>query len=539
MMKLPYIIHRKGEVGRVEVKFQNLFVCYLITSSICLSSVCLPCYGSTRNSFPPEFLFGTASSAYQYEGAAHVGGRKPSVWDTFAMDQPEKILDHSNGDVADNFYFRYKEDIALVKQVGFDSLRFSISWSRILPHGNISGGVNQQGVDFYNNLINELISNGLKPFVTLFHWDTPQALEDEYGGFLSPKIVKDFGDYADLCFKEFGDRVKHWITLNEPETVGENGYAKGTHAPGRCSNYIGNCPAGNSATEPYVAAHHLILSHATAVKLYRQNYQPSQNGLIGITISSIWAVPKFPTVASKKAASRAIDFKFGWFFNPITYGSYPRSMQHLVGNRLPKFTKSQAEMVKGSVDFLGLNYYTADYAEEVTSFSNTNLSYTTDSRVNRTKEKNGFPLGQPTGSDWLSIYPKGIRELLLYLKKKYNPPPIYITENGVGDVNSSSWSIGYALNDTVRVNYYNDHLSYILEAINSGGVDVRGYFAWSFLDNYEWEYGYTTRFGITYVDYKDGLRRSLKNSALWFKKFLRNQTDVASNTSSLKLYSDQ
>ncbi|KAH9710289.1 Beta-glucosidase 17 [Citrus sinensis] len=406
----------------------------------------------------------------------------------------EKILDHSNGDVADNFYFRYKEDIALVKQVGFDSLRFSISWSRILPHGNISGGVNQQGVDFYNNLINELISNGLKPFVTLFHWDTPQALEDEYGGFLSPKIVKDFGDYADLCFKEFGDRVKHWITLNEPETVGENGYAKGTHAPGRCSNYIGNCPAGNSATEPYVAAHHLILSHATAVKLYRQNYQPSQNGLIGITISSIWAVPKFPTVASKKAASRAIDFKFGWFFNPITYGSYPRSMQRLVGNRLPKFTKSQAEMVKGSVDFLGLNYYTADYAEEVTSFSNTNFSYTTDSRVNRTR---------------------------------------------VGDVNSSSWPISYALNDTVRVNYYNDHLSYILEAINSGGVDVRGYFAWSFLDNYEWEYGYTSRFGIIYVDYKDGLRRSLKNSALWFKKFLRNQTDVASNTSSLKLYSDQ
>ncbi|KAH9774614.1 Beta-glucosidase 17 [Citrus sinensis] len=399
----------------------------------------------------------------------------------------EKILDHSNGDVADNFYFRYKEDIALVKQVGFDSIRFSISWSRILPHGNISGGVNQQGVDFYNNLINELISNGLTPFVTLFHWDTPQALEDEYGGFLSPKIVKDFGDYADLCFKEFGDRVKHWITLNEPETVGECGYAKGTKAPGRCSNYIGNCPAGNSATEPYVAAHHLILSHATAVKLYRQNYQASQNGLIGITVSSIWAVPKFPTVASEKAAYRAIDFKFGWIFNPITYGSYPRSMQHLVGNRLPKFTKSQAEM---------------------------------------------------TGSDWLSIYPKGIRELLLYLKEKYNPPPIYITENGVGDVNSSSWRISYALNDTVRVNYYNDHLSCILEAIK-GGVDVRGYFAWSFLDNYEWEDGYTTRFGITYVDYKDGLRRSLKNSALWFKKFLRNQTDIASNTSSLKLYSDQ
>lgn len=474
----------------------------------------------------------------QYEGAAHTEGRTPSVWDTFAANQPEKILDRSNGDVADNFYFRYKEDIALVKQVGFDSLRFSISWSRILPHGNISGGVNQQGVDFYNDLIDELISNGLKPFVTLFHWDTPQALEDEYGGFLSPKIVKDFGDFADLCFREFGDRVKHWITLNEPETFCESGYAKGTKAPGRCSNYIGNCPAGNSATEPYVAAHHLILSHATAVKLYRQNYQASQNGLIGITISSIWAVPKFQTVASKKAASRVIDFIFGWIFSPITYGSYPKSMQHLVGNRLPKFTKSQAEMVKGSVDFLGLNYYTANYADEVTSFSNTSLSYTTDSRVNRTKEKNGFPIGQPTGSDWLYIYPRGIRELLLYLKKKYNPPPIYITENGMGDVNSLSWPINYALNDTVRVNYYSDHLSYLLEAIKEG-VDVRGYFAWSFLDNFEWEDGYTNRFGITYVDYRDGLKRSLKNSALWFKNFLQNQNDIVSNTSSLNLYPDQ
>ncbi|KAJ4711678.1 putative Beta-glucosidase [Melia azedarach] len=503
----------------------------------------IPCHGSillNRSSFPAEFVFGTAASAYQYEGAAHIEGRKPSIWDTFAMDQPEKILDHSNGDVADNFYFRYKEDIALMKEVGFDSFRFSISWSRILPLGKISGGVNQQGVDFYNNLIDELVSNGIKPVVTLFHWDSPQALEDEYGGFLSPKIVKDFGEYAEFCFKKFGDRVKYWITLNEPQSVCEGGYATGTKAPGRCSNYIGSCPAGNSATEPYIVAHHLILSHATAVKLYKENYQASQNGLIGITLSSIWAVPKFQTVASKKAAFTALDFIFGWFFNPIAHGNYPKSMQYLVGDRLPNFTTSQSEMVKGSIDFLGLNYYTASYADHLTSYSNTSLSYTTDSRVNLTKEKNGIPIGQPTGSRWLYIYPKGIRQLLLYIKRKYNPPaPIYITENGLGDVNSSSWPISYALNDSWRIKFYQRHLSYLLEAIKNG-VEVKGYFAWSFLDNFEWGDGYTTRFGITYVHYEDGLRRYLKNSALWFKNFLRNKTDnIVSTASSFKLYSDQ
>ncbi|KAL5762793.1 hypothetical protein ACOSP7_019057 [Xanthoceras sorbifolium] len=238
-----------------------------------------------RSSFPAGFLFGVGSSAYQYEGAAHIDGRKPSIWDTFAIDQPERILDHSNGDVPNNFYHRYKEDIALMKEIGLDSFRFSISWSRILPQGKISGRVNQQGVDFYNNLINELISNGIEPFVTLFHWDLPQALEDEYGGFLSPKIVKDFGEYADFCFKEFGDRVKYWVTLNEPNLFSEFGYATGELAPGRCSIYIENCSSGNSAIEPYIVTHHLILSHAIAVKLYRKKFQ---------------------------AASRALDFQIGW-----------------------------------------------------------------------------------------------------------------------------------------------------------------------------------------------------------------------------------
>ncbi|KAL5760546.1 hypothetical protein ACOSQ2_019384 [Xanthoceras sorbifolium] len=487
-----------------------------------------------RNSFPESFIFGTGSSSYQYEGAAYLHGKAPSIWDTFTSLHPEKILDHSNGNVADNFYHYYKEDIALMKEIGLDSFRFSLSWSRILPQGKISGGVNQQGVDFYNFLIDELVSNGIKPFVTLFHWDLPQTLEDEYGGFLSPKIVKDFGEYADFCFKEFGDRVKYWVTVNEPESFSKSGYATGTKAPGRCSNYIGNCLEGNSATEPYIVTHHLILCHANSVKVYRQNYQASQKGLIGISFYSMWTVPKYQTVASKKAASRALDFIFGWIFQPITYGSYPKTMRSMLGDRLPKFTKSESEMVKGSIDFLGYNYYTAYYAEDVTttSYSSVNLSFTTDSHVNLTWEKNGIPIGERTGSDWLYIYPKGIRDILLYIKRKYNSPPIYITENGMGDVNTSSWPINKALNDSLRIKYHSLHLSYILEAIREG-VDVRGYYAWSFLDNFEWDSGYTYRFGFVYIDYKDKLKRYLKSSALWFKNFLQKEKNTTIQSSNL------
>ncbi|KAK3224016.1 hypothetical protein Dsin_011041 [Dipteronia sinensis] len=420
-------------------KVQNHTLLYLlvwINILTCIDAL-ISCRSSdlliNRSSFPAGFVFGAGASAYQNEGAAHIDGRKPSIWDTFAMDQPEKILDHSNGDVANNFYHRYKEDIALMKKIGLDSFKFSISWPRILPEGRISGGVNQQGVDFYNHLINELISNGIEPFVTLFHWDLPQTLEDEYGGFLSPKIVKDFGEYADFCFKEFGDRVKYWITVNEPNIFSEFGYATGLMAPGRCSKYIGNCSTGNSATEPYIVTHYLILSHATAVKLYREKYQISQKGLIGISIQSSWIVPKFQTIASKKAASRALDFTFGWIMDPITNGNYPKSMQILVGDRLPKFTESESEFVKSSVDFIGLNYYTAIYADNLTSSSSSIdlLSYITDNHVNLTYEKNGIPIGESTNSSWLYIYPKGIRKLLLYTKRKYNPPSIYITENVV------------------------------------------------------------------------------------------------------------
>ncbi|PIA43739.1 hypothetical protein AQUCO_01800058v1 [Aquilegia coerulea] len=462
-------------------------------------------------SFPNDFIFGSASSSYQYEGAHNEDGRAPSIWDNFTHTYPEKIKDGSNGDRGNDHYHRYKEDVALMKRMGANAHRFSISWSRILPNGKL-GGVNKKGIQFYNNLIDEMISKDLQPFVTLFHWDLPQHLQD-YGGFLNTTIVSDFKDYAELCFKEFGDRVKHWITLNEPSNPSSGGYTKGTHAPGRCSKYIANCTHGNSATEPYITAHNQLLAHATAVKVYREKYQ----GEIGITLAAVWQEPISKCQADKDAAQRAIDFRFGWFMHPITYGKYPDSMELLVGNRLPKFTREQSDMVKGSIDFLGQNYYTANYAENYLP-DHAKPSYDTDCHCKLTTERNGVPIGPPSGSSWLHVYPSGIMKLLLYIKENYKNPTIYITENGVSEVNNSTLSLEEALNDKLRIDYHCQHLSFALKAINHG-VDLRGYFAWSFLDTFEWVAGYTARFGINFVDYET-MDRHPKNSFHWFKKFL-------------------
>ncbi|KAB2604076.1 beta-glucosidase 12-like [Pyrus ussuriensis x Pyrus communis] len=266
-----------------------------------------------RSSFPAGFIFGTASSSYQYEGAAKGGGKGPSIWDTYTHKYPDRIKDHSNGDVTVDEYHNYKEDVRIMMNMGLDAYRFSISWPRLLPNGKLSGGVNKEGIKYYNNLINELINNGLKPFVTLFHWDLPQALHDEYGGFLSPKIVNHFRNYVELCYKEFGDRVKHWITINEPWSYSYGGYTRGFLAPGRCSAWQQlNCTGGNSATEPYLVAHNLLLAHAAAVKLYKNKYQISQEGTIGITLVSNWFIPISEANQHKNAALRFLDFMFGW-----------------------------------------------------------------------------------------------------------------------------------------------------------------------------------------------------------------------------------
>ncbi|PON65504.1 Glycoside hydrolase [Parasponia andersonii] len=481
-----------------------------------------------RSSFPKGFVFGTASSSYQYEGAANEGGRGASIWDTFVQRYPEKIKDHSSGLQAIDSYHRYKEDVGIMKDIGLDAHRLSISWSRLLPNGRISGGVNKDGIKYYNDLINELLSNGMQPFVTLFHWDLPQALEDAYGGFLSPKIVADFEEYAELCYKEFGDRVKHWLTLNEPLSFTTLGYGSGTFAPGRCSQWISpSCGGGDSSTEPYLVGHNQLLAHAAAVHIYKSKYQISQKGQIGIALNVPWMVPLSQSVADQDAANRALNFMYGWFMEPIKSGTYPAEMAAYVQERLPKFSKRQSSMLKGSFDFIGLNYYSASYVANGTCGKENQLAVSTDSCVVFSVPINtGYEyflstqvtiqgLASQAASDWLYIYPKGIEDLLLYTREKFNNPVIYITENGVDELNNGQLS----LNDSTRIDYFVRHLSFIQSAIKKGAT-VKGYFAWSLLDNFEWVDGYTVRFGIVYVDYKDGLRRYLKDSAKWFKRFL-------------------
>ncbi|KAH0922722.1 hypothetical protein HID58_022740 [Brassica napus] len=457
-----------------------------------------------RSDFPEGFIFGSATSAYQVEGAAHEDGRGPSIWDTFSEKYPEKIQDGSNGSIADDSYRLYKDDVALMHQIGFSAYRFSISWSRILPSGNLKGGINQAGINYYNKLINELLSKGIKPFVTIFHWDTPQGLEDAYGGFRGADIVNDFRDYADICFKNFGDRVKHWMTLNEPLTVVQQGYALGIMAPGRCSKFTNpNCTAGDGATEPYIVGHNLILAHGAAVEVYREKYKVSQK----------------ESAVDKLAAARALAFTFDYFMEPLVTGKYPVDMVNNVkGGRLPTFTAKQSKMLKGSYDFIGINYYSSSYTKNIPC-STENVTLLSDPCASVTGVREGVPIGPKAASDWLLIYPKGIRDLVLYAKYKFKDPVMYITENGRDEASVTGKIL---LKDSDRIDYYARHLEMVREAV-SVGANVKGFFAWSLLDNFEWSNGYTVRFGLVYVDYNDGGKRYLKKSAHWFRKFLHHK----------------
>ncbi|XP_010497097.1 PREDICTED: beta-glucosidase 32-like, partial [Camelina sativa] len=315
-----------------------------------------------RYSFPPDFDFGVASSAYQYEGAVEEGGRAPSIWDRFTHEFPERTS-MDNGDVAVDFYHRYKEDIKLMKEMNLDTFRFSLSWSRILPSGKLSDGVNKEGVQFYKNLIDELIKNGIKPFITIYHWDIPQALDDEYGSFLSPRIIDDFRNYARFCFQEFGDKVNLWTTFNEPYVYSVAGYDRGNKAIGRCSKWVNSlCVAGDSGTEPYIVSHHLLLAHATAAEEFRKCDKISKDAKIGIVLSPYWFEPyDSDSNADKEAVERALVFNVGWHLNPLVFGDYPETMKTNAGNRLPSFTKEESMIVKNSFDFIGINYYTTRF----------------------------------------------------------------------------------------------------------------------------------------------------------------------------------
>ncbi|XP_042000333.1 raucaffricine-O-beta-D-glucosidase-like isoform X2 [Salvia splendens] len=498
--------------------------------------------GINHNWFPQDFLFGTGTSAFQVEGAAAKGGKGISIWDDFSMRLPWKVADGSNGNVACDMYNRYKEDISMMKKMGFNSYRFSISWARILPAGRCSGGINKEGIAYYNDVINTLLQHDIKPFVTLYHWDLPLCLENEYGGLLSNKIKDDFREFAEVCFWEFGDRVKHWTTLNEPWTCAVNGYVQGFDPPAHKVHVPGHNLSTKIATdsttgdkfitadpsEAYTVAKNLLLAHAEAVDVYRSKFQEAQGGKIGIVLNSHWFTPFDEHSATDgEAALRGVDFMLGWFLEPIMYGHYPKSMEDYVPpDNLPLFTPQEVKRIQGSYDFVGLNFYTAQYASDDPHPPN-GEGYYADQRVKYSTKRGDEYIGTKSGAGWLYSVPKGIYEMLLYMNDKYPElKEIYITENGFPTKSDHTKTAKMVCDDDHdRTKYHQDHLANMLKAMKHKDISrkLKGYFAWSWCDNLEWGKGFTLRFGLVYIDYMNDLTRYPKNSAAWFAKFLKSK----------------
>ncbi|XP_014506784.1 beta-glucosidase 46 [Vigna radiata var. radiata] len=474
----------------------------------------------------PPFLFGTASSSYQYEGAYSSDGKGLSNWDVFSH-TAGSIDDGSNGDVSVDQYHRYQEDIDLMEAMKVNSYRFSISWARILPQGRF-GEVNLAGINYYNRLIDALLLKGIQPFVTLFHFDIPQELEDRYGAWLSPQSQEDFQFFADICFKFFGDRVKYWVTFNEPNYIISLAYREGTFPPCRCSGIFGNCSEGDSEKEPFVAAHNMILSHAAAVDLYRNKYQNEQGGKIGIVLHCDSFEPLSNSTSDKLATERAQSFSINWILDPILFGKYPKEMEMILGTILPKFSSNDKVKLRRGLDFIGINHYASYYVRDcLSSVCGHGIGVSrTEGSYELTVLKNGVPIGELTPFEWLNVHPEGMKKIVIYLKDRYNNTPMFIAENGYGTLYDPNVTEKEYLNDYKRIEFMSGHLDNLMAAIREG-ADVRGYFVWSLLDNFEWKYGFTVRFGLYHVDFST-LKRTPKLSASWYKFFIEKY--IADNT---------
>ncbi|XP_014366706.2 myrosinase 1-like [Papilio machaon] len=469
------------------------------------------CAGNLKT-FPPDFEFGAATSSYQIEGAWNVDGKGWSMWDHLVRTTPQRIEDMTNGDTAAKSYYLYKRDVEMLKELGVKNYRFSISWPRILPYGR-PDYVNPYGVAYYNALIDELLANGITPFVTMYHWELPQNL-NEQGGWLNDEVVNWFGDYSRVLFQNFGDRVKHWMTINEAHVHCFLGYEVALHAP----------QISLPGVAYYECSRNILLAHARAYRIYEAEFKSSQGGEIGFVTSMEWGEAESNSTTDRQALEDFLSLNVGQHMNPIfsDSGNFPQRLIDLVNSasikqglnesRLRPFSEEQIQSIRGSADFLGLNHYTSRIVYRNESLNGTFPvpSINDDIFFGEYPHPSWFHHG-----GYVYEYPRGFYDLLIYLKENYNIPKIYITENGCPSVRG--------LNDTDRVRYYREYLSAAIDAIDQG-VNVRGHFAWSLMDNFEWTSGYTIRFGIYDVDMDDPERkRTPKKSALVYKEMARSR----------------
>jgi len=436
-------------------------------------------------SFPSGFVWGAATASYQIEGAWDEDGKGQSIWDRFSH-TPGRIANGDTGDVACDHYHRWKEDVGLMKELGLHAYRFSISWPRLLPEGR--GRVNRGGVDFYSRLVDALLEAEITPYVTLYHWDLPQALQDQ-GGWPKRATAEAFVEYAEVVSHSLGDRVTYWITLNEPYVSASVGHLEGRHAPGH-----------TDLDEALSAAHHLLLAHGWSVPVIRGNSNGAQ---VGITLNLSPHVPASPSVPDRAAAWQGDGILNRWFLDPISARGYPPDIIQHHGRPMDFVQAGDLEEIAVPLDFLGINYY----------FRTVVRSTLVPEAQNEPRMV--FVNRNPTEMGW-KLYPEGLYDLLGRLHFDYRFPALYITENGAAYPDEVGPD-GH-VDDPQRIAYLGEHLAAAARAI-AAGVPLRGYFAWSLLDNFEWAHGYSKRFGLIYVDYPTQ-RRIPKASAHWYRRVI-------------------